>query len=343
MVSVIRNAELDDRDSIQKFINDWKKDHILSKSSKLFDYMYKNKKTNRYNFLLSIKNNEINGILGFLPTNHFDEKIVDSSLIIWYSMWRVINMPGNNIQGIRLMKYLSKLYPKSNFGTVGANSATIPIYKSMKYHTGSLTNFVLFNPLVKNFKIAKVDNFIIPENKNSFESDGKIIEITLKLIKYQEEINKAANAAFNYKKFEFLNNRYINHPFLNYEIWLLDSNSIKSFLIIRRIKYRHSSYIKVVDYIGNRKNLLKFNFCQHSNFFKKSEYIEFRSFGLEKELCKAGFIDVTDDKNLVIPYYNDPFIFKNKKINWTLKIYNKENYIVTGDCDQDRPNRIINN
>ena len=49
MVSDIRYAELDDRDSIQKFINDWKKNHILSKSNKLFDYMYKNKKTNRYN------------------------------------------------------------------------------------------------------------------------------------------------------------------------------------------------------------------------------------------------------------------------------------------------------
>ena len=68
---------------------------------------------------------------------------------------------------------------------------------------------------------------------------------------------------------------------------------------------------------------------------KESEYIDFRAFGLDKELKSSEFIDVTEEKNLVIPYYNDPFIFKNKKIYWSLKFLNKENYIVTGDCDQD--------
>ena len=121
-MSLIKLAEFNDKENIQRFINQfWKRDHILTKSDKLFDYMYKNKKTNQYNFLLSIENDSINGILGFIPTNHYYAKIIESSNIIWYSMWQVINIPENNLQGIRLIKNLSNLFPESNFGTVGAN------------------------------------------------------------------------------------------------------------------------------------------------------------------------------------------------------------------------------
>ena len=55
-MSLIKLAEFNDKENIQRFINQyWKRDHILTKSDKLFDYMYKNKKTNQYNFLLHKK------------------------------------------------------------------------------------------------------------------------------------------------------------------------------------------------------------------------------------------------------------------------------------------------
>ena len=340
-MSEIRVAEFHDKETIKIFINNyWKKDHVLTKSDALFDYMYRDQKNKKYNFLLSENNNQINGILGFIPTTQFDENIQNSSIIYWYSIWKVINLPGNNLQGIRLIKYLEKLFPISNFGTVGANLSTLSIYKSMKYQTGYLNNFVSFNPLIKNFKIAILKNFVIPNYQSNYSNNGSIVDISRNILDFKDQINESAKESFNYKNFNYLENRYSNYPFLNYEIWMLNFYNCKSFLIVRRINHKKSSFIKIVDYIGNRKNLSKFTMDLQIKILKESEYIEFRSFGLEQELLASGFFNITEEKNVILPYYTDPFVFKNKKIYWTLKKFKKENYIVTGDCDQDRPNTI---
>ena len=75
MSFLIRLANLKDKKNIQVFLDKyWKKDHILSLSDKLFDYMYKNEISKKYNFLISIddKTNNINGLLGFIEAKHYD-------------------------------------------------------------------------------------------------------------------------------------------------------------------------------------------------------------------------------------------------------------------------------
>ena len=114
-MNLIRVAEYKDKSIIQQFINKyWSKGHILSISNKLFDYIYKNEKEKKYNFLLSFAEDkkELIGILGFIPTNHFDSEIADSSNIVWYSMWRVLNKSNNKLEGLRLLRQLSKLLDK---------------------------------------------------------------------------------------------------------------------------------------------------------------------------------------------------------------------------------------
>ena len=64
--------------------------------------------------------------------------------------------------------------------------------------------------------------------------------------------------------------------------------------------------------------------------------------GLADELKEAGFIDITNNKEFLIPGYYDPFIFEDNIINWSIKYTEKIQFLVTGDCDQDRPNTLKN-
>lgn len=338
----IRLASISEKDNIQSFINKyWKKNHILSLSDNLFDYMYKNQETKTYNFVLGIdpKSNSINGILGFIPTCKFDSYLNSKENIIWYSIWQVLDLSGNKLLGIRLIRYLFGLFPESNFGTVGANQLTLPIYKSLGFKTGSLTTFISPNRNINDFKIARLESLKCSENISSI-SENSILEITGNLKDNINIINSIANISNSYKNYEYLKNRYFENPFLDYEIWLLKTSINNSIIVARRINYLDRSLLKIVDFIGLKKDIIQFVGKLQTKMLKNSEYIEFRSFGLEDQLKLAGFIDLTEDKNIIIPAYHDPFVFKNKKIHWSLKEFKEEGYLVTGDCDQDRPNSM---
>ena len=248
-------------------------------------------------------------------------------------------MPGNKLLGIKLIIALFKLFPESNFGTVGANPDTLKIYKSLGFKTGNLKNFVSFNKELKNFQIIKPNNLIISKSISNYKNSN-LNEISKKVNLYIEEINNTAFKNSSYKNYEYLKNRYINHPFFNYELWFLRNKKVICFFVSRRILFKNSSLLKIVDFIGCKDDLYYFNNDLQQVMLRESEYIEFRSFGLEKGLENAGFFDLTNCKDIIIPAYYDPFVFKNKIIYWSLKILDENGFLVTGDCDQDRPNSL---
>ena len=339
----IRVAEYKDKRIIQQFINKyWLKGHILSISNNLFNYMYKNEKEKKLNFLLSFAEDkkELTGILGFIPANHFDSEISDSSNIIWYSMWKILNKSNNKLEGLRLLRESFKLFPNANFGTVGANLNTIPIYKALRFKTGTLENFIALNPYIKDYKIAKIPKNHTYHNLSIDKENISISDISADPNNFKFEINKASKKNNQLKSFNYIKKRYLNNPFFSYEIWMLKYKLSFSFLISRRITYKNSSLVKVVDYIGDKSILSKLKINIQIKILKDSEYIEFKSYGLASELREAGFIDITNKKEFLVPGYYDPFVFKDKIINWSIKNQEKINYIVTGDCDQDRPNSL---
>ena len=69
----------------------------------------------------------------------------------------------------------------------------------------------------------------------------------------------------------------------------------------------------------NKSLLSNFKINLQIKMLKESEYIDFRSYGLEDELEEAGFINTTNKKEYLIPGYYDPFIFEDKIINWSIK------------------------
>ena len=58
----------------QKFINKhWEKKHIFSTNEEILNWQYGKK--NNYNFIIAKKNNNVIGVQGFVPLNHFDKNL----------------------------------------------------------------------------------------------------------------------------------------------------------------------------------------------------------------------------------------------------------------------------
>ena len=83
----------------------WKQDHVFVRNRELFNWQHKSK--DLYNFVLAVEDENIIGILGFIPTSQFsDELIVNNE--IWLAIWKVrddIQMPG---LGLLMLKFLKK-------------------------------------------------------------------------------------------------------------------------------------------------------------------------------------------------------------------------------------------
>ena len=61
---------------IQKFINkNFKKNHILSKNRKVFDWLYYNNYEKKYNFIFEQKNTDIISFLGIVKNSMFSKKL----------------------------------------------------------------------------------------------------------------------------------------------------------------------------------------------------------------------------------------------------------------------------
>ena len=143
----------------------------------------------------------------------------------------------------------------------------------------------------------------------------------------------------------YIINRYFNHPNYKYKIYILRDNQkyLCSLLVVRKIRFKNSSLLRLVDYQGN-KNFLSRIYTPLQELLKaeKSEYIDFYQHGLAEKIFKnSGFIN-TEETNFIVPNYFEPFVRKKIKLNFAYKssVKNKKIYFFKGDGDQDRPNRV---
>ena len=220
----IKLAEKKDLDLLISFIDkQWEKNHIFVKSKKLFNWQYFNKDSKKYNFVLGIsrKTNEINGILGFIPLNHYDNKIKN---LCWMSLWKVQENARGYGLGKLLLLELKKKY-KGQLYTVGANKKTIPIYESLGLKVGKLNHFFIINPKIKNYKLIKTSNKISYDIK--IDQLKKINKISKSRLKNSFDSFKPWQQ-YPFKSADYVINRYMNHPFYHYDSYIVSKK--KKFL-----------------------------------------------------------------------------------------------------------------
>lgn len=346
-ISAIRQADFSDLPKIQCFIGkNWKKDHVLTKDLVLFNHLYSYPDSRYLNFFLCEDSNKhLLGILGYIRASQFDPQIPTSSDILWYSIWQAIESKSNSLVGLRLMAEVSKRFKTIRRGTVGANISTLPIYKALGYKTGTLSTYYAVNheqpeqSIIRNINRCPDRLFGLGENSCTIKSMKRFEELEA----HKAWVNTFAKSHHSFKTFDYIRNRYANHPRFKYCYWEIDSLESKLIIISRKVFLNSSSLIRIVDLIGDERLFQFFTQELRSKVIGSSEYIEFRCSGLNDELVdRAGFRKLDPKSGIVIPGYYDPIAFQNKDIHWSVTsgfdTLHGSAVIVVGDCDQDRPN-----
>lgn len=330
MIEIMRKY---DKCKLMKYLNEhWKRNHILSLNEELLNWQHKEEKG--YNFvILKNKDEEIDGVLGFIPTFQYDSNL-KSQKDYWLVIWKASSK--KNFNGLDLLKYFRKTKKPNSFAAIGNGEIAQKIYEVLKFKTGVLNHYYILNDKIKNFNIAEVKNIDIKINQ---EKSCFFIE----KIKDINELKTIFDIYKPYKTVKYVINRYLNHPIYKYQLYGIydDNKKLYSTIITRKIEHNNSYCLRIVDVYGKLDNLSNL-YKEFQNLLKKenSEYIDIYNYGIDDRVFyNIGFEKRINDE-IIIPNYFEPYECKNIEIKFAYKSCYNEYVIFKGDSDQDRPNLL---
>lgn len=315
-----------------KFIETkWKKNYIFNKNKKFFLWQFYNKKNKKYNFIIAKFNNHIVGCLGYIPNSIYSSNFINNDYL-WLVNW-VVDKKFNFIS-LSLINYLLNNVKYSFIGTLGCAKNTFNLLKILGFQSGHLVHLASKNDSFSNYKIS---NFKKNKNKISkHKNDYNVQKLNKKKIsnffKYISPIN--------YKDEEYFTKRYLSHPVYKYNFYGIFKNELpKGFFVTRFCNFNKRTSLKLIDYHGNKINLLKaFTALDKILKFHSHEFLDLYINGGNNYF--EGFSNFTVKKKTIVPNYFEPFQKKNITIRFAYhcKDINFNKFFVRGDCDQDRPN-----
>ncbi|MCX4268310.1 MAG: hypothetical protein OSJ62_06550 [Lachnospiraceae bacterium] len=328
----IRFAKYEEIEEIMQFIDTyWKKDHILAKNRKFFEYEMV--VDGKVNFVIAKdrKTEIIHGLNGFIIASKNNVK-----LDIWGSIWKVIpNSMG--LLGLEITKRLEIYTNTRAFLCIGGNpKTTMPILQKARNYD-DVSKMQHFYCLAKreNYYIAKISHY------EPFVENQKY-QVQFLRLKDIEELKKLYDFSYNvdafpYKDIWYINHRYFEHPIYMYQVYgLVEDKKVKALFICREQEYNGTKILRIVDYIGKPKL-----FGGISKFLKegleKYEYIDLYCYGFDTSYVRqAGMIELQENDTNIIPNYFAPYVAENIDI-WVGTPRGKAVFF-KADGDQDRPN-----
>ncbi len=324
---MIRFAEERDIPNIMAFIGlYWRKNHIMSRDRKLFDFQHK--WNDEISFVISEKDGKITGILGFIP---YGEDNRDVTLAMWKT-----NKTDDTMQGIRIFSFLRENGRVRTISAPGINPKTIPIYKFLGLGTGKMKQWYRLRH-VSDYKIAKVIDHEIPE---VYKNENVIVE----------SINSFLNAVDSFgiedclirdhqliKSEEYLKRRYFEHPTFSYMKYGLKMGEKKLFVVLRIQECNGSALLRVIDCVGDHE-IFKYFTPQIDGLLNEydCEYADCYVSGLDDEIFETGGWRSVEGSGNIMPEYFAPFEQRNIEIYYMSEIDGV--VLFKGDGDMDRPN-----
>ena len=323
---LLRKNEIDKFKKLVHF--NYKKKHILSKSSKLINFYYNYYNKNKLNIVGLFNGKELISALGFIPYKNWDRNLNnDCHIAFWVKKKK-------SSSSLELMHFILRKINPLFLATSGINKKTSgKIFKKF----GLIKNFS--NYFIKNEDIiSKISQNLC----NNFKKNFKKKELTLVFSNSLDGTPRIMTRPE--KSLLYFRNKYFKNPFYNYFcMQFFEKKKLQFFFIYRIIKVKklNSKIVRVVDFYGKiRQNHSIFFSIQ--KFLKKNkfEYIDFESVGLDKELKSIGF--TKKKKYNLIPELFEPYIKKSTQRNYCIlkNGYKKNIILVKSDGDGDRPNLL---
>jgi len=328
----IRLANISDISQIMIFINDnWKENHILARDKDFF--IYEHQDNNIINYVISLEDNEINGVLGFI-------KYSDNNSDIATVIWKALKNDTHPMLGIELLEFLRNHKKYNIIFSPGINKKTIGIYNYLDIYTNHLNQYIIVNNNIKDYKILQIKD----ENKLIDHNFIMNTDYIIKEIKNNElEFNFDDYNYIPHKDKAYFIKRYFNHPIYNYTVYSIEKNNLfSSLLVTREVFVEKSKILRIMDFLGNENDLIYISNYLHKIVIDNNyEYIDFMCYGFDDEILKkASFskVDIKSDE-LIAPNYFAPFLKENIQINFMADTKDIDKLrICKADGDQDRPN-----
>ncbi|MCX5695205.1 MAG: hypothetical protein NTW18_00865 [Candidatus Omnitrophica bacterium] len=343
-IHICKEAEIE---KLMGFINKyWSKNHILSSSKVLMDWQHYNKKDRCYNFVVALNKNdpELIGILGFIPSRHFDPALSENNTV-WLVTWKIREDSKIAGLGLLLHGFLVTNENHKAMGTIGNNNKVAGLYKALGYEIGQLNQFYIINDKKENFCL--VDSY--PKNPyrpQHFNHNSKKKFIKIDKLNFAELSRKLtyqqSEAELPKKSFRYFYKRYLEHPIYNYDLYAIaEGEQYIGLVVMRCVEYKDNYALRIVDYFGPDDGIARMR-SQFQELLRvyDAEYIDIFNYGINDTFFEgSGFIKLNTGSKVIIPNYYEPFEKRNVKINFAFHADEKFSYkLFKGDADQDRPN-----
>lgn len=277
-----------------------------------------------------------------------DEDTRDLFSIMWCS-----SIP---FLGLRLLQELPK-YVRFRYRLgIGANPETsVAINKNIFAQiTGKLSHYYMLQQRQDGYLLAKPSDAGMPEEVYSNSMNEH--KVFWQQVNTVEELSSYYNfdrekEQIPYKDIYYIKKWYLEHPVYSYEVYIIwdtvnkdkkpwTSGHGNAILVLREQEYSGRKALRVVDYIGEQKifGMLKDFFCKRLEDWR-FEYADFYNYGIKKQyILEAGFKELLEEDETVIPTYYEPFVQKNVDIWFHAPV--EQVRFCKADGHQDRPNNI---
>jgi hypothetical protein len=329
----IRVADISELKLVQNFLDiHWIKNHILSRNDNLMRWQHENTINRKLNYVIAFntEKNEIDGLIGFIKTSHFDPEIKDNCA--WIAIWKIredVQKPG---LGLMLYRYLMSEQKLSAIGGYAISDVAFKIYKLLRFEHGQLEHFFIKNNNVLTFQIADFSK------STSLFENAKVKNRDLHFEDWNQK-DFPLHDLVPSKSALFFINRYINHPIYQYKVKsIYRKNSIDAVFSYREIIVQNSKCLRIVDWVGNFPDNASADF-QNLLSDENAEYIDFLCHvPNSNDILQMGFHLKKDDE-VIIPHYFEPFVKENMTMDYAyLNKTGRPYSLFKADGDQDRPN-----
>ena len=334
-----RLAKRKDIPAIMRYIDEcWKKGHILSKNRELFEYEFCEGEDVHFLLAIDRATGEIEGLDGYYYTSSRREGDFD----IWGSMWSV-NRNHRNLPmlGIGIAnQYYKQIGYRYELG-VGVNTVTAtPLHQGFfDVATGILNHFYILNPQ-EDYKIAVIKAqraFKAYESKDLFLlQEFSTIEEVESYFDFEKQVT-----TYPYKDGWYIRHRFFEHPVYRYRVFgIIENDYARAIMVVKKTVCNGKNVIGIVDYIGDITVLKYISNQIYELMEEDTEFMDFFCYGYEPdEIVKAGFVQMNERDENIIPSHFEPYEAKN--VSYWFNSDAEDNFVICkADADQDRPNRI---
>lgn len=339
-----RLAEAADRAALIEFIRDhWSARHVFVSDPEVFDWQYQ-QADGRINMVLAESLAEdgaatVLGVLGFIPMGRFDPALGDDDIML--ALWKVRDDLAPPGLGLRMLKAVQAMKPRM-IGAIGISDMVGPIYKALGYQLDYLQQAAVINPAKRgDLHLAQG----VPDT--AFAAVGDVGGYAIRPFEPTDRDAVEALAQQNppVKSWEYVRDRYLDHPWYDYDLRVITKDKGPVALVIwREVQTQGARILRIVDVIGGT-GWLRHGAALLQPILGDAEYIDIMGCGLDDEAMKAGgFISPDWTPDLILPNYFAPYEARNIRINLSWKRFDggdlgQGTRLYRADSDQDRPNQ----